>query len=274
MGATGEYLEFAMQYMFPIFVGSVFFVVASLCNSILIASGDSKTFSRVLIVGFFLNLILDPWFLYGGFGLPAMGIAGIAWATVTIQACGCCYMLSVVLRRKLLALDSVWDLLPDLRVYSELAQQSAPASFNIMSVALGFFVINYCLKPYGEASIAAFGVATRIEQIGLMPTFGLYAAITALVGQNNGAGKFDRVLGTIRFCNKLGLALSVTTSLIIILSARPLVRLFTTDPEVVEIGAHYIHIMMLIQWSYVLTSTHLATLQAIKRPFYLSLIHI
>ena len=57
-------------------------------NAILLAHGDSKTYSRTLIIGFFLNLILDPWFLYGGFGLPAMGIKGIAWATVLIQGPG------------------------------------------------------------------------------------------------------------------------------------------------------------------------------------------
>ncbi len=57
-------------------------------NSILLAHGDSKTFGKVLVAGFFLNLILDPWFLYGGFGLPAFGVPGIAWATVIIQALG------------------------------------------------------------------------------------------------------------------------------------------------------------------------------------------
>lgn len=268
LGATGEYLTIALSYMNPIFLGSIFFLISNLSNAILIASGDSKTFSKVLVVGFFLNLILDPWFLYGGFGLPAMGIAGIAWATVVIQIAGSTFMLATVLRRGLLKLKPWQDLLPDLRVYWEIAQQALPATFNIMSVALGFFVITYFLKFYGEPTVAAFGVTTRVEQIGLLPTFGLYAAIMALVGQNNGGRNFERIRETMRVCNRLGLAIVTMTSLLIFVFASHLMRIFTSDLEVIDIGIGYIRIMALIQWSYVMTSTRLAMMQAIKRPLY------
>lgn len=268
LGAKGEYLAIALSYMNPIFLGSVFFLISNLSNAILIASGDSKTFSKVLVVGFFLNLILDPWFLYGGLGLPAMGIAGIAWATVVIQIAGSTFMFVTVLRRGLLTLKPWQDLLPDLRIYREIAQQALPATFNIMSIALGFFVITYFLKFYGEPTVAAFGVTTRVEQIGLLPTFGLYAAIMALVGQNNGARNYDRIRETMRVCNRLGLALVTTTSLLIFFLASFLMRVFTSDVEVIDIGVGYIRIMALIQWSFVMTSTHLAMLQAMKRPMY------
>ncbi|MDA0811261.1 MAG: MATE family efflux transporter, partial [Verrucomicrobia bacterium] len=88
LGAEGETFTMATGYISPLFWGAIFFLLSSMSNSILLANGDSKTVGKVLVFGFFLNLILDPWFLYGGFGLPAMGIPGIAWATVIIQACG------------------------------------------------------------------------------------------------------------------------------------------------------------------------------------------
>ncbi len=268
MGASGEYLGFALSYMTPIFLGSIFFILSNLSNSILLASGDSKTFGKVLVVGFFLNLILDPWFLYGGLGVPAMGIAGIAWATVLIQALGSVYMFGTVIRRGLISLDCKRYLVPDLAIYRELIVQSIPASFNIMSVALSFFVVTFFLKHYGEATVAAFGVTTRIEQIGLLPTFGLHGAIMALVGQNNGAGRFDRIRETMRVCNWAGMVLVLTTSAIIFVFATPVMRVFTNDPEVIEIGVYYTRVMMLIEWAFVLTSTHLAFLQAIKQPMY------
>ncbi len=268
LGADGEYLEIALQYIQPIFFGSIFFIVSSLCNAILIASGDSKTYSKMLIVGFFLNLILDPWFLYGGYGFPALGIAGIAWATVVIQFFSSVYMLTIVIRRGLLDLSRWRDLLPDVGVYFKIAQQALPASFNIMSVALGFFVTTYFLKFYGEATVAAFGVTTRIEQFGLMPTMGLYAAIMALVGQNNGAKNYDRVRETMHVANWIGLAVNIGTSLLILIFAKQLMMIFTKDPEVIGIGVTCIRIIALVQWSYVMTSTHLAMLQAIKRPMY------
>jgi Na+-driven multidrug efflux pump len=137
-----------------------------------------------------------------------------------------------------------------------------------MSVAFGFFVITYFLKSYGEATVAAFGVTTRIEQIGLLPTMGLYAAIMALVGQNNGARNFARIHETMRYCNLLGLAINLATSLCMFVFAQQLMSIFTTDTTVIEIGVNCLHIVSLIQWSYVMTSTHLAMLQATKRPEY------
>ena len=268
LGAEGEYLLTALAYINPIFCGTLFFVLNSLSNAILIASGDSKTYSKVLVAGFFLNLVLDPWFLYGGLGVPAMGVAGIAWATVLIQFGSSMFMFSIVMRRGLLGLVSWRRLIPNWGAYWEIAQQAIPATFNIMSVAMGFFVTTYFLKSYGEEAVASFGVTTRIEQICLLPTIGLYAAIMALVGQNNGANRNDRIRETMWWCNWLGGAINVSVSLLIWTFARPLMHVFTDDETVVEIGVGCLRVIMLVQWSYVLTSIHLAMLQAIKRPAY------
>ena len=268
LGATGEYLTLATSYMNPIFAGSMFFILSSVSNAILVASGDSRTYSKVLIAGFFLNLILDPWFLHGGFGLPAMGIAGIAWATVLIQMCGSLFLLWTIVSRQLVNLKPIRSLAPDLASYQEIAIQAVPASFSILSVSLGFFVITYFLKGYGQSTVAAFGVTTRIEQIGLLPSFGLYSAIMALVGQNNGAKRFSRVRESMKVCNLAGLLLVLTTSTLIFLFASRLMNLFTNDAEVIAIGVGYVQIMAFMQWCYVITSTHLAFLQAVKRPRY------
>jgi len=268
MGAEGKYLQIAMEYMIPVFAGSIFFVLINFCNAILVASGDSKTFGIVLVSGFFANLLLDPWFLYGGFGLPAMGIAGIAWATVLIQAVGSSVLLMTVFKRKLLVVESWRDLLPDLKIYGEIAQQAVPASFNIMQVAISFFVITYFLKTFGEANVAAFGVTTRIEQIGLLPTLGLSAAIMALVGQNNGAQLFGRIRLTMKTTIIAGQVLNGTAAIIMFFFARQLMDIFTDDQEVIRLGVNCLCVIAPIQWSYVLTAAHLNMLQALKRPMY------
>ena len=197
-----------------------------------------------------------------------MGIAGIAWATVVIQGAGSLVLLTTVIRRKLLVLNSWTDLLPDLKVYREIARQAVPASFNIMQVAISFFVITYFLKTYGEANVAAFGVTTRIEQIGLLPTFGLSSAIMALVGQNNGAQLFGRIRLTMKSAIIAGQVLNGTTSIIMFFFARPLMQIFTDDEEVIQLGVNCLYVIAPIQWSYVLTAAHLNMLQAMKRPMY------
>ena len=268
LGATGGYLDIATSYVSPLFWGAIFFLLSSMSNSVLLANGDSKTFGRVLVGGFFLNLLLDPWFLYGGFGLPAFGVAGIAWATVVIQALGGLFLFSTVWRRGYVRFGSWRDLLPDWPSYGMILKQGVPTSFNMMSIALGFFVTTFFLKYYGEVAVAAFGVGTRIEQIALLPAIGISAAIVSIVGQNNGAGKLDRVRECVQLCVRYGFALIAVASVLMFFLAEPLVQMFTKDPEVIKVGANYVRIMTFIQWAYVMTFVHIGFLQAVKRPMY------
>lgn len=268
MGAEGAYLDLAIGYTSPLFYGSIFFLLSSMSNAILLAHGDSKSFGIVLVAGFFLNLILDPWFLYGGLGLPPLGIPGIAWATVLIQAIGAIYLFTTVLRRGCINLHSIFGQLPCLKTYTEILRQGIPTAFNMMSVALGFFVTTYYLKFYGEISVAAFGVGTRIEQIALLPAMGLGAAIVAIVGQNNGAGQSERVHECMRLCVKYGIYLIGIASILAFVFATPLIRLFTADSEVISAGTTYVRIIAFIQWAYVMTFIHTGFLQAVKRPMY------
>ena len=268
MGAEGDYFDLAHGYISPLFIGAVFFLLSSMCNAILIAHGDSKTFGKVLVAGFFLNLIFDPWFLYGGFGLPAMGVPGIAWATILIQALSGAYLFFIVIRRGYFDLETAFGKKPQLKIYGEILKQGIPTSFNMMSIALGFFVTTYFLKYYGEVSVAAFGVGTRIEQIALLPAIGLGTAIVAIVGQNNGAGRMDRVSECMKLCVKYGLILILTASVLVFVFATPLVKIFTNDEAVIETGTTYTRIMALIQWAYIMSFIHIGFLQAIKRPIY------
>ena len=86
LGAEEAYLDLSLAYMNTILSGAIFFLLQSVLNGGLQAQGDTRTFRNALIVGCLLNVALDPWFLYGGAGLPAMGIAGIALSTVLITA--------------------------------------------------------------------------------------------------------------------------------------------------------------------------------------------
>jgi len=70
LGASNEYLLIAIQYMNIILFGTVFFLINSILNSLVTARGDTKTYRNYLIIGFFLNVIMDPWFMYGGYGFP------------------------------------------------------------------------------------------------------------------------------------------------------------------------------------------------------------
>lgn len=266
MGASGDYLDLALAYMNVLFAGSTFFIGNYVLNSMLNASGDTKSFRNFLVTGFFLNLALDPWFMYGGFGIPAMGIGGIALATVMIQAAGNLYLLGRVRRTGLLSGRS-WRLLaPRREPFRRLFGQGFPASLNMLTVSLGIFVITWFAGRFGKEAVAAYGIGTRIEQIVLLPAMGLNVAVLSLVAQNFGAGKLARVREALSRALRAGLLMMAAGTVLVMATAAPLVGLFTDDPAVVARGAGFLRVEALVLGAYVILYVNNSALQALQRP--------
>ncbi len=268
LGAEGQYLDISLSYINVILYGTVFFMITYILNGILNAQGDTKRFRNFLIIGFILNLALDPWFMFGGFGMPALGVAGVAWATILIQGIGVFYMGYHVIRSGLVCKDCYSMMKPDRKAFTEIAKQGFPAGLNMMSVALGIFIITYFIAMFGKEGVAAYGIATRIEQIILMPTIGLNIATLSLIGQNNGARLLNRVKLTLKTTIKYGLILMTFGSLILFVASPYLMKLFTTDPAVITIGSQYLRIAAFITWAYVILFNTVSALQGMKKPMF------
>ena len=198
-------------------------------NAVLNAQGDMVSFRNYLIVATVANIALDPWFMYGGFGLPAMGMKGIAAATILVQIFGLVYLLRRARATGLLDRRQGARYRPDRRVLAAIMGQGIPASLNMMTVALGIFVITYFLSHFGQEVVAAYGVATRIEQLVLLPTIGLNTAALTLTAQNGGAGLYDRVRQTVRKALIYGGFITVGGSVLLFFGAEFLMGLFTDD---------------------------------------------
>jgi len=266
LGAHGAYLELALAYMGTMFTGAVFFVVNQAHNSILNASGDTKSFRNFLILAFLLNLIYDPWFIYGGFGLPPLGLAGIAWGTITIQAMGTVYLHRRAVQTGLLGHLGPAGYRPRFAVFRDLAGQGLPASLTMLTVAIGVFVITWYVGRFGHEAMAAYGIATRIEQIVLLPVMGLNVATLTLVAQNAGALLYDRVRRTILTALGNGLTLMSGGTLLVFLLAEPLMALFTRDRSVIAIGTVYLQIAAFVFPAYVILYINSFALQGLQRP--------
>lgn len=187
-GVKGESLEYGLQYTNTIFFGSLFFIFNFVLNSILQSQGNSKPFRNYLMLGFFLNLILDPMFIFGWFGLPKMGTAGVAIATIIVQAIGTIYLFYEVRKSELFDFKKFKSQKISLKRNLEILKQGIPAGLNLATIAIGIFIINfYVLKYGGVEGIAAYGSSIRIQQVALLPTIGLNFAIISIVGQNFGA---------------------------------------------------------------------------------------
>lgn len=266
LGAEEEYLHDCLLYMDTIFAGTLFFMGASMLNAILSAQGDTKSYRNFLILGFFLNIGLDPWFIYGGFGVPALGIRGVAAATVLVQFMGCVYLSWKVQRTGLLGNWTFKAALPKLKPYTDIARQGLPSSLNFMTIAVGAFILTYFVSHYGKAAVAAYGIGLRIEQIFLLPAIGLNIATLTLVAQNHGARKFDRVQAALHQSMRYAAMIALTGTAAVVLFARPLMLLFSQNAEVIAVGVTYLRIDAFVFYGYSLLSLHTSTLQGLKKP--------
>ena len=268
LGATDEYLHLCLLYMDIIFAGAAAFMLVYMSNAVLQSQGNTRPHRNFLIAGFVANCVLDPWFIHGGLGVPAMGIGGVALATVLIQFGGGLYLAFRAWQSGLLVLERVANLLPRWGVISEIARQGLPSSLNYMTIGLGIYVITFFVSDYGSVAVAAYGAAMRVEQIVLLPSIGLNIATLSLVAQNRGAGHPDRVWEAMRVALKYGARIMAGGTLLVLVLARPLMSLFTDDQGVIDIGTTYLRIDALVLFAYVVLFVHVAALQGVKRPMF------
>jgi putative MATE family efflux protein len=268
LGASGDYLFLSLSYMNVIFIGTLPFLLNYILNSGLYASGNTRSFRNFLIAGFFLNLILDPWFLFGGWGMPPLGLPGIALATVLIQGSGNWYLLRQLRKTGLLEGCRPSHFIPRKDAFRELARQGFPASLNMVTVGIGIFVITWFLSRFGKDAVAAYGIASRIEQAALLPVMGLNIATLTLVAQNNGARLFHRIEKTVKTALMAGVVIMVPAAVAVFIFAERLMGIFTGDSVVIAIGVSYLRVAAFIFSAYVILYINVFALQGMKKPIF------
>ena len=274
MHATGDYFNFAIQYTSILLYGCLFIILDSTPTSGLNAVGDTKTYSRVFIIGFFVNLILDPLFIYGYGPIPPMGVKGIAYATIAAEFIATVYVFYRIKKMtEFFDNITVWDFFPKIQYQLDLLRQALPASLNMFCVSAGFFVITFFASFFpspdtSNISIASYGIAIRIEQIILLPAIGLNFACLSLTGQNFGALKYHRILEGYLVCLKYGLILMLCGSLLLYFWGGYFMQIFTEDINVINIGQHYLKIAALFAPIIPIINISIALMQGIKQPNY------
>lgn len=266
LGASGEYLETALNYMNVILAGTIFFMTNFALNAILVSRGDTKTYRNTLIFGFFANLVLNPLFIYGFGFIPAMGISGIAFATVLIQVLNSIYMLKKVLDTKLIHFENFKYFLPHKKMYKELIVQGIPSSMNMLIMALGSIILMYFVSLYGVKAVAGYGIGFRVEQIMLLPALGLSTAVLSIVSNNYGAKRYDRVLETMKKALRYGFYISTFGIAFLYIFGKLIISQFDNDLEVIAYGYDYLIVEVLIFYAYIILFICVSTLQGIKKP--------
>lgn len=264
LGAQGEYLKEALSYINIILFGAIFYVGVFFTNAMLTSLGNTKAFRNFLVIGFFLNIILDFWFIKGGLGIEPMGVRGIAYATIIIEFLGFVYLFSVL--KKTYLLQNLPTFRFDKQIIFSFFKQGTPPTINMLLMALGMFIITYYISDFGQHVVAAYGIAIRIEQIFLLPSIGINVAVLAIVSQNNGAGLYERVKESVVYAQKVGFILWIIGMLSLFAFGEFLMGLFTDDVLVIEAGLSYLYAAATSLYAYVLVFINISFLQGIKKP--------
>lgn len=209
LGAVDSYHDQAVLFISVIFGGTPFFTLLMTLNSLLSASGRNTPYRNVLIVGFFANCALNPILMCGPFGLPAMGVAGLALATVLVQVSGCLYLGTIIFQNipKHPGALGIWK--PDFSEQNKILRQAIPTMLTMISIACGVFILTCFAQFFGAEAIAAMGLGSRIEQVVLLPAIGISSAMLSLTAQNLGAGFYHRIRTAWILCLKFSVSLMV-----------------------------------------------------------------
>ena len=261
-------LDVTLAFMNMIYLGGVFFFLQMTLNSVLNAQGKTRIYGNVLIGSFMANCMLNPVFIYGWFGLPKMGVGGIGLATSVIQLLESGVLLYFISRSELCRGLTAGQFKPEWACVKEIAGQAVPSALNMATMALGVYVITWYVSSFSNETIAGYGVATRVEQIVLLPTIGLNFAVLAITGQNNGADRLDRVQEVWRTCIRYGLILMIGGGVLVFVFRRFAMRIFTQDEAVIEQGSNYLTVAAFTLSVYPILYQTVFMLQGLKRPAY------
>jgi putative MATE family efflux protein len=247
MNAPARLMPLIRAYMTPYAAGFPLSLLIMGFNGVLRGQGEARRTSTVSITYAAANWVLNPLLITGGFGFAGFGIAGSAYATVIGWGIGVLTAMMLLRATSLplnLALLRTCNLVEQARA---IIRVGLPAAFSNAINPLGLAVLTALVALEGETAVAGFGAAGRLQSFVIVPLLGLSGAIGGIVGQNWGAGRFDRAreaaLWAAGFCVVWGFA----TALGMVAAGERFATLFTNDPAVVAEFARYLEIAA---WGY------------------------
>ncbi|MBZ2175552.1 MATE family efflux transporter [Schnuerera sp. xch1] len=238
-------INMATDYLLIISFGFIFFFLNPVFSGIFNGTGDSSIPFKVNSIGLATNMILDPLMIMGIGPFPEMGVKGAALATIIAQ-----FTVTVVFVYTSRQKNRIFK---DLNIFKKpFDKEYVKTIFKLglpAAVQQGIFssigmLLARIIAQWGPTAIAVQKVGTQIESISWMSAAGFSTAISAFMGQNYGAEKWDRIKKGYRKGLQIVSCIGVFATILLIFGADPLFRFFIPDdPEALEIGVRYLRIL-------------------------------
>lgn len=250
-------------YLRVYFGGILFVFLYNIGSGILRAVGDSKRPLYFLIICCFLNIFLDLLLVV----VFHMGVAGVALGTLISQAVSAVLIIVTLCRSK----EMYHLTLREIRFYRapllSLLRIGIPAGFQSVMYNLANVTIQSALNAFGTDAMAAWTAFGKIDSLFWMISGAFGTSVTTFVGQNYGAGKYDRIRKSVKVSLGMFFGTAIAISLIMITLGQYMFYLFTTDDTVIEIGMQILRLIVPAYATFVFIEIYSGALRAMGDVF-------
>lgn len=247
LGAESAVIALALPYSTLIFLVIPFTVLIQVLSSILQGTGETKTPMYAMIVVNVLHIAIAYPLIYGRWGLPAVGVQGAAIAVGVAEATGALYLFQRC--RPLLQRSTHFRF----DLFRTMWQVGAPVSGERIVQQAGILLYTKIVLLYGTVSYAAHQVGLSIESLSFLPGYGFAIAAATMVGQSIGAGKYTRAKLENWEANRMATIVMSVMGVVFFFFPYVLLRAFTSDEAVIDLGTVFLKIVALLQIPLALT---------------------
>lgn len=242
-------VNMAIDYLVIIAIGIVFHFLNPIFSTTLNSSGNSVAPFKVNTMGLVANMILDPVLIFGFGPIPALGIKGAALATILAQLFVTLIFIIIGKLNETIYSHVKLIVKPDLHYINNIVKLGFPPFIQMGLHASISMVLTKIVAGFGAIPVAVQSIGSQIESISWMTSEGFSSAISAFIGQNYGAKKYDRIKeGYYRGMEILG-SIGILATFLLIFAAEPLFKLFTpNDPIAISEGIRYLRILGISQF--------------------------
>ena len=239
-GAAGAIFDPALEYFTITAGGSVLFFILITIMFVFNAQGDTFTLTKLFALSTLVNLVMDPLLIFGWFGLPELGISGAAYATLTSQLVFNIVALRTLANEKRRIRFHPANLNIQWESVKKVLNIGIPAAFTQVVFPVGLAALTYITSlGFLEAGAIAFSLGFRVEFFAFLPAVGFGFAAMAMMGQNVGAGNFERAREAFNKALKYGVAGASGVGILVAVFASLVVGIFTQDPVVTDYARSY-----------------------------------
>lgn len=240
----GTYIfEAARTYMMIVCIGSIFLNVQVVFEKILQATGNMIAPMVCGLTGAIVNIALDPILIFGLLGLPALGVAGAAIATVSGQMCGMLVGVCIMVKGEHLVEVKIKNFRINWKVVLDIYKVGLPSIIMQSIGSLMLILYNMILVVYSTTAVAVLGIYFKIQSFVFMPVFGLNQGAMPIMGYNYGARDKKRLMDTYKEGLKLALLVMGLGLLIFQIFPSELLRMFDASQEMLRIGVPALRII-------------------------------